>query len=197
MTVPATPRPNRSTGAPWQSGRRLWGWSIPTWLPSSKTMPIYYESWAAQNKRRLWKRAPGRSEPELLLIRPLAKLPLPLVGKGEGEGKGLNFIRNTRTPPRTLQMHVSRPDTLPSLQSHVTARFRPVGRRAVRWPRVYQGGRRPLVSLLATARPASRPSATLEEPCTWFVPRNFLKKAKALPPLIETESFGCFLWMVN
>ena len=32
---------------------------------------------------------------------------------------------------------------------------------------------------------------------SWFVPRNFLKKAKALPPLIETESFGCFLWMVN
>jgi hypothetical protein len=110
MTVPATPKPSRSTGAPWRSGRRLWGWSIPTWLPSSKTMPIYYESWAAQNKRRLWKRAPGRSEPELLLIRPLAKLPLPLVGKGEGEGKDLNFIRNTRTPPRTLQMHVSRPD---------------------------------------------------------------------------------------
>jgi hypothetical protein len=31
----------------------------------------------------------------------------------------------------------------------------------------------------------------------WFVLRNFLKKAKVLPPLIETESFGCFLWMVN
>jgi hypothetical protein len=42
-------------------------------------------------------------------------------------------------------------------QSHVTTRSRSVGRRAVCWPRAYQGGRRPLV-------PPPRTSPTRQPP---------------------------------
>src|SRR2546430_227951 len=35
-------------------------------------------------------------------------------------------------------------------------------------------------------------SAVVSSHSVWFVPRNFLEKVKALPTLIEYESFGCF-----